>query len=125
MLPAEVLMKHWFLELYRYRDLLWMWTLREIRVRYKQSILGAAWAILQPLSLMLIFSVIFSYFVRVPTEGIPYPVFSYSALLPWTFFAASITLAVPSLTQNLNLITKIYFPREILPISAVVACCID
>jgi lipopolysaccharide transport system permease protein len=112
-------------ELYRYRDLLWMWTVRDIKVRYKQSLLGAAWAILQPLSLMLIFNVIFSYFVRVPTEGIPYPIFSYSALLPWTFFAASVSFAVPSLTQNMNLVTKIYFPREVLPISAVTASLVD
>ncbi|MCL5999493.1 MAG: ABC transporter permease [Chloroflexi bacterium] len=115
----------WLSELYRYRDLLWMWTLRDIKVRYKQSLLGAAWAIVQPLSLMLIFSVIFSYFVKVPTEGIPYPVFSYSAVLPWTFFAASISFAVPSLVQNMSLVTKIYFPREILPMSAVGASMVD
>jgi lipopolysaccharide transport system permease protein len=118
-------LKQWFVELYRYRDLLWMWTLRDIKVRYKQSLLGAAWAVLQPLSLMLIFSIIFSYFVRVPTEGVPYPVFSYSALLPWTFFAASVSFAVPSLVLNMNLVTKIYFPREILPMSAVGASLVD
>jgi lipopolysaccharide transport system permease protein len=102
-----------------------MWTFRDIKVRYKQSVLGAGWAILQPLSLMLIFSVVFTYFVKVPTGGIPYPVFSYSALLPWTFFASSIGFAVPSLVQNMNLVTKIYFPREILPISAVGAGLVD
>ena len=111
--------------LYAYRELLWMWTFRDIKVRYKQSVLGGTWAILQPLSLMLIFSVIFTYFVRVPTEGIPYPIFSYSALLPWTFFAASVSFAVPSLVANMNLVTKIYFPREVLPISAVVASLLD
>ncbi len=111
--------------LYAYRELLWVWTFRDIKVRYKQSVLGGAWAILQPLSLMLIFSVIFTYFVKVPTEGIPYPIFSYSALLPWTFLATSISLAVPSLVQNMNLVTKIYFPREILPISVVAASFVD
>ncbi len=110
-----------FRTLYQYRDLLWLWTLRTIKVRYKQSLLGTLWVILQPLSLMVIFTVVFSLFVRVPTEGIPYPVFSYAALLPWTFFATSISFGITCLTNNLNLITKIYFPREILPIAVVAA----
>lgn len=105
--------------LYKYRDMLWIWTTREIKVRYKQSFLGGAWAILQPLSLTIIFTVVFSIFVRVPTDDIPYPIFSYTALLPWTFFASSISFAVPSLVANLNLVTKVYFPREILPIASV------
>ena len=112
-------------ELYLYRDLLRMWTAREIKVRYTQSVLGAAWAILQPLSLMLMFNAVFSYLVRIPTDAIPYPLFSYTALLPWTFFSASISFAVPSLVQNMNLVTKIYFPREILPMAAVAAGLID
>ncbi len=114
-----------FKTLIAYRELLWMWTLREIKVRYKQSLLGGAWAILQPLSLMLIFSVIFTFFVKVPTEGIAYPLFSYSALLPWSLLAGSVSFAVPSLTQNFNLVTKVYFPREILPIAIVAASCLD
>ncbi len=114
-----------FKDLFSYRDLLWLWTLRDIRVRYKQSILGAAWAILQPLSLMIMFTVVFSYLVRVPSDGIAYPIFSYTALLPWTFFSTSIAFGVPSIVNNMNLVTKIYFPREILPISAVVASFID
>lgn len=117
--------RKWLRDLYRYRDLLWMWTVREIKVRYTQSVLGAAWAILQPLSLMLIFNAVFSYVVRVPTEGIPYPIFSYCALLPWTFFAASAAVAVPSLVQNMHLVAKIYFPREILPIASVAAGLLD
>jgi len=112
-------------QLYRYRELLYVWTMREIRVRYKQSALGAAWAILQPVSLMLAFSVIFTAFVKIPTGNVPYPVFSYSALLPWTFFVGSIGLAVSSLTQNMNLVTKIYFPREVLPIAIVAAAMVD
>ncbi len=111
--------------LYRHRELLWIWTLREIKVRYKQSALGAAWAILQPLALMLIFTLVFSVLVRLPSDGVPYPVFSYTALLGWTFFATSISFAIPTLVNNLNLVTKIYFPREILPIASVGAAFID
>lgn len=109
----------------RHRELLWMWTQRNIMVRYKQSFLGAAWAILQPLSLMVMFTFIFTIVLQVPSNDVPYPVFSYSGLLPWTFLAASITFAVPSLVQNMNLVTKIYFPREIFPISAVLASLVD
>jgi len=105
-------------ELYRHRELLWIWILREIRVRYKQSILGAGWAIIQPLVLMIVFSVIFSFLVPISTSGIPYPVFSYAAVLPWTFLASTITFGIPSLINNFNLVTKSYFPREILPIGA-------
>jgi lipopolysaccharide transport system permease protein len=117
-------MRH-VLTLVRYRYLLWMWTVREIKVRYKQSLMGGAWAILQPLSLMAIFTVVFSLFARVPTEGVPYPLFSYTALLPWTFLATSISFAVPSLVNNMNLVTKAHFPREILPIAVVSAAFVD
>ena len=112
-------------ELWTYRELLQSWTVRNLKVRYKQSLLGGAWAILQPLALMIVFSVIFTRFVRIPTDGTPYPIFSYTALLPWTFLATSITFGVSSLTQNLNLVTKIYFPREILPISEIGAAFVD
>jgi lipopolysaccharide transport system permease protein len=112
-------------ELVRYRELLLSWVQRDIKVRYKQSALGIAWAMLQPLAATILFAVIFSRFVRVPTEGIPYPIFYYSALLPWTFFSSSVSFAVPSLVNNMNLVTKIYFPREILPISSVVASFVD
>jgi len=111
--------------LYQYRDLLWMWILRTIKVRYKQSVLGVLWAILQPLLLMFIFSLVFTLFLNVPTEGLPYPIFSYCALLPWTFFATSIAYGITSLTTNMNLVTKIYFPREILPIAVVAAGLVD
>jgi homopolymeric O-antigen transport system permease protein len=112
-------------ELYKFRNLLWVWSLREIRIRYKQSILGGIWAILQPFSYMLIFTVIFGFLVKVPTDGIPYPIFFYSALLPWTFFSSAVTFAVPSLINNFNLVTKIYFPREIFPIGSTIAAFID
>jgi lipopolysaccharide transport system permease protein len=99
--------------------------IRNVQVRYKQSFLGAAWAILQPLSTTVLFTLVFSYFVRVETGGTPYPVFYYSALLPWTFFASSISFGTQSLVGNLNLVTKIYFPKEILPVSAVMASFVD
>ncbi len=112
-------------DLYRHRELLAGWTLREINVRYKQSLLGAAWAIAQPLSLMLVYTVVFAFFVRIPSDGIPYPIFAYAALLPWTFLASSITFGAPSLINNANLVTKVYFPREILPLASVAASGVD
>lgn len=112
-------------ELFRYRELLWSWVARNIKVRYKQSLLGVAWAILQPLSATVIMAVVFSRFIRVSTDGIPHPIFYYSALLPWTFSATSINTGTTCLVSNMGLVTKIYFPREILPISAVLASFVD
>jgi len=117
-------MKH-FAQLFRYRDLLWLWTLREVQVRYKQSVLGIAWAILQPLALTVIFTVVFSYLVQIDTDGIPYPVFAYTALVPWTFFSTSLSFGIASLVNNMNLVTKIYFPREILPLASIGAAFVD
>jgi lipopolysaccharide transport system permease protein len=111
--------------LYRHRELLWAWTLRDIRVRYKQSLLGVAWAVLQPLSVMAMFSLVFAYIVPIPTDGIPYPIFSYTALLPWTFFATAVSFAVPSLVNNMTLVTKVYLPREIFPLAAVSGSFVD
>lgn len=110
---------------HRFWELLWLWTGREIRIRYKQSLLGIAWALLQPFSLMLVFTVVFSLIVRIPTGDIPYPLFSYSAVLPWSFFSSSIAQGVPSLVNNMNLITKVKLPREILPLGAVLASLFD
>jgi lipopolysaccharide transport system permease protein len=112
-------------ELVSHRDLLVTWTMRNIKVRYKQSFLGAAWSILQPLSATVILTLIFSRFLRVPTDGIPYPIFYYSALLPWTFLATAVSSGVTSLVSNMNLVTKIYFPREILPLAAILASLVD
>ncbi|MBL8189164.1 MAG: ABC transporter permease [Acidobacteria bacterium] len=112
-------------ELWRHRELLWLLTLREIKVRYKQTVLGVAWAVLQPLSLMVVFTVFFSWFARIESDGIPYPLFSYAALLPWTFFSTSLSFAIPSLIANSHIITKIYFPREVIPLSAVMAALLD
>ena len=115
---------HWT-KLYQYRDLLWLWILREIQVRYKQSLLGIAWAVLQPLALTVVFTIVFSRLVQIDTDGIPYPVFAYVALVPWTFFSTSLNFGTASLVNNMNLVTKIYFPREILPLASVGAAFAD
>ena len=107
------------------RELLFTWTRRDFKVRYSQSVLGAAWAIVQPFSLMIVFSVVFSMVLKVPTNGIPYPVFAYTALLPWTFFSSSLSFSIPSLVSNMNLVSKIYFPREILPLSSILVWLAD
>lgn len=112
-------------ELVRYRGLLWIWTLREVRIRYKQSALGAAWAIVQPLSLAAMFTVVFSRVVRVPTGELPYPLFSYVAVLVWTLFATGINSGIGSLVNNMNLVGKIYFPREVLPLASIAAALVD
>lgn len=112
-------------KLVQYRDLFYTLSVHRIKVRYKQSALGAAWAILQPLSLMLIYTVVFSYIARMPTGDVPYAVFTYSALLPWTFFATAISNATGSLVSHTQLVTKVYFPREILPLTYIVAALFD
>ena len=112
-------------QLWSYRELLIAFTLREIKIRYKQTILGASWAILQPAALTIIFSIVFGVFLKVNSGSVPYPVFSYSALLPWTFFATAVSFGALSVVNNGNLVTKVYFPREILPLAAVGAAFID
>ncbi|GBE05806.1 teichoic acid translocation permease protein TagG [bacterium BMS3Abin10] len=112
-------------ELVKYRELLLNIAVREIKIRYKQSVLGIFWTILQPLLMMAIFTLIFSRFARIPSDGLPYPVFSYTALLPWTFFATSLSFAIPSLVTNSSLLTKIYFPREIFPMASILAATVD
>jgi lipopolysaccharide transport system permease protein len=112
-------------ELWQYRDLFYTLTVHRIKVRYKQSVLGLAWAILQPLSLMLIYTVIFSMIAKVSTEGAPYAVFAYAALLPWTFFSSSLTNATQGLVSHTQLVTKVYFAREILPLTYVSAALFD
>ena len=112
-------------ELWHYRDLFYTLTVHRIKVRYKQSVLGLAWAILQPLSLMLIYTVIFSVIAKVPSEGVPYAVFAYAALLPWTFFSSSLTNATQGLVSHSQLVTKVYFAREILPLTYVSAAIFD
>ena len=114
-----------FAELLEYRELLWMLVIREVKVRYSQTFLGIAWAMAQPLSLMVVFTLFFGRFAKVPSDGLPYPVFYYSALLPWTFFTTCLAFGVPSLVTNSSLVTKVYFPREILPVAAVLSATVD
>jgi len=112
-------------ELWRYRELIYFLTWRDIKVRYKQAVLGIAWALLQPILTMVITSVVFGVLLEVPSGDIPYPVFVFSALLPWQLFATSLQKSSQSLVGNANLLTKIYFPRLIIPLSSVLAVMLD
>jgi lipopolysaccharide transport system permease protein len=112
-------------ELWAYRELLWVLTARDIKVRYKQTVLGAGWAILRPFITMVIFSVVFGQLAKMPSDGYPYPVFVYAALLPWTFFATAIGTSGGSLVGSSHLVSKVYFPRLIIPLSSVGAGLVD
>src|SRR4030065_557170 len=114
-----------FRELWEFRELLYFFAWRDIKVRYKQTVLGALWAIIQPFFTMVIFSLFFGRLANVPSDGLPYPVFSYAALVPWTFFANSLAQASNSLVSSANMVKKIYFPRLALPIATVLAGVID
>jgi lipopolysaccharide transport system permease protein len=114
-----------FQMLNQHRDLLYAWTSRTIRARYKQSIVGGLWAILQPVATVAIFTVLFTQFIKIDSGKFPYILLSYTAMAPWTFFSASVGDMVDSLTSNMNLVSKIYFPREIFPISALLARLLD
>jgi lipopolysaccharide transport system permease protein len=108
-----------------YGDLLYTLSVHRISVRYKQTVLGVAWAVLQPLLLMVIFTVVFSKLARMPSEGAPYALFAYTALMPWTMFSSAVTNGTNSLVSHTQLITKVYFPREILPLTYLVAALFD
>jgi lipopolysaccharide transport system permease protein len=112
-------------ELWEYRELLYFLTWRDIKVRYKQTVLGAAWAIIQPFFTMVVFSLFFGKLARVPSDGIPYPLFSYAALVPWTFFAYGLNESSGSLVGSAQLIKKVYFPRLVVPISSVLSGAVD
>ena len=112
-------------EVWQYRELLYFLAWRDVKVRYKQAGLGIAWAVLQPLITMVIFSVIFGRLAKLPSDGIPYPIFSYTALVPWRLFSDSLSRAGASVVGNSQLVTKVYFPRLIVPISSVGACLVD
>jgi len=109
----------------RYWELLYFLTLKSIKVRYKQTVLGVLWVVLRPFLMMVVFTIIFSRIARFPSDNIPYPLFSYAAILPWTLFAGGVTLGVSSLVNHAGLIRQIYFPREIFPASAVLASLFD
>lgn len=112
-------------ELWRYRELLFFLIWRDVKIRYKQTVLGAAWAVLQPLMMMVVFTIFFGRMAKVSSGGVPYPVFAYAGLLPWTFFATAITSAGNSVIGSEQLITKVYFPRLAIPIAAVGAAVVD
>jgi lipopolysaccharide transport system permease protein len=112
-------------ELWVYRELLYFLTWRDVKVRYKQTLLGAAWAILQPLLAMVVFTIFFGHLAKLPSEGLPYALFSFSGLVLWTFFGNGLTLSSNSLVASSNLITKIYFPRLVIPLGAVLAGGVD
>lgn len=112
-------------ELWNYRELLTSFTLRDIKIRYKQTGLGFAWAIIQPLFMMLIFTIIFGGFAKIPSDGIPYPLFSFAALLPWMLFSEGLTRSTMSMVANSNIMTKVYFPRLIMPISGILSPLVD
>ena len=114
-----------FAELWRYRELLYFFAWREVKVRYRQAAFGVAWAVIQPLFAMVIFTLLFGKLARVPSEGIPYPIFCYTALLPWTYFSSVLAMASNSLINNDSLLTKVYFPRVLLPAGTALAGLLD
>ncbi len=109
----------------KYRELLYFLIWRDVKVRYKQTIIGGAWAVLRPLMTMIIFTVIFGNFAKVPSDGLPYSIFTYTALLPWNYFSQAITRSASSLVGDAHLISKVYFPRLIVPLSAALAPLVD
>jgi lipopolysaccharide transport system permease protein len=113
------------LNAYRHRELIFSFAVRDIKARYKQTALGVAWSLIQPLSMMVVFTLVFSVFAKVPSDGIPYPVFAYSALIFWTFFSNTISAGTMAMTSNSILIRKIYFPRETLLFSVLLAGLLD
>lgn len=112
-------------EMWQYRELVFFLSWRDIQVRYKQTALGVAWAVIQPVFTMVVFSLFFGRLARIPSDGLPYPIFAFCALLPWQLFAYSLTESSNSLVANQQLITKVYFPRMVIPVSAVVASLVD
>lgn len=112
-------------ELWAYRELLWVLTMRDIKVRYKQTVLGVGWAIIQPFMLMVVFSIFFGRLAKMPSDGLPYPVFVYAALVPWIFFASALSNSANSVVGSANLISKVYFPRLIIPLASVGSWLID
>ncbi|MBL4760069.1 MAG: ABC transporter permease [Mariprofundaceae bacterium] len=114
-----------FKELWAYRELFWVLTLRDIKVRYKQTVLGVAWAVLQPVLTMLIFTVVFGGLAKIPSDGYPYAIFVFAALLPWTFFANAVSTSSTSLINASNMVSKVYFPRLIIPLSSIGSGLVD
>ena len=116
---------HYWMDLWRYRELFYILAWRDIAVRYKQTIIGVAWAVIRPLLTMMIFVIVFGKIAKLPSEGVPYPIFVFAAMLPWTFFATAFSDASNSLIGNANLISKVYFPRLIIPAASVIVAGVD
>jgi len=112
-------------EVWTYRELLFFFVWRDIKVRYKQTLLGAGWAVVQPLMTMVVFTIFFGHLAKVPSDGLPYPVFSLLALVPWTYFASALSGSSTSLSGYQHIISKVYFPRLIIPLAAVIAPLVD
>jgi lipopolysaccharide transport system permease protein len=123
--PRKGLLQLDLRSVWNHRELLFFLVWRDVKVRYKQTAIGAAWAILQPMVTMVLFTVIFSKFAKIPSDGIPYPVFAYTALLPWTYFSQALTQSANSLVGSSSLVTKVYFPRLLIPLAASVAPMVD
>jgi lipopolysaccharide transport system permease protein len=122
---AKPLVVEWLAEFRRYRELFYFLIWRDVKIRYKQTALGASWAIIQPFFMMIIFTVMFGRMAGIDSEGVPYPVFSYAALVPWTYFQYAVTQSGNSLVANAKLISKVYFPRAIIPASASLSGLVD
>jgi lipopolysaccharide transport system permease protein len=114
-----------FSELWQYHELLYFFVWRDVKIRYKQTALGFAWAIIQPLFLMVVFTLFFGNLAKIPSEGIPYPLFSFAALIPWTLFAEGLTRSTTSMVSNAGIMTKVYFPRLIMPIAGILSPLVD
>ena len=123
--PAKGWVSIGFKEIWDYRELLYFLVWRDVKVRYKQTALGAAWAILQPVFTMLIFSLFFGKLAKMPSDGVPYPLFAFAAVVPWTFFATGLAQSADSLVGSANLLKKVYFPRLAIPIAAVFSSIVD
>lgn len=117
-------MKH-LKNLFLYHELIYNLTMRQIKARFKQSVFGIMWVVLKPIVTVAILTIVFSKFAKFPSDDLPYPLFSFGALLPWTLFTSAIATGVPSLVGNANLVTKVYFPREIIPLSAIISTILD
>ncbi|MDX2426950.1 MAG: ABC transporter permease [Cycloclasticus sp.] len=117
--------RHYWADLWRYRELFYILAWRDISVRYKQTVIGVLWAVLRPLLTMMIFVVVFGKIAKLPSEGVPYPIFVFAAMLPWMFFSSAFADASNSLISNSNLISKVYFPRLIIPTASVIVSVVD
>lgn len=117
--------RHYWMDLWRYRELFYILAWRDIAVQYKQTIIGVLWAVIRPLLTMIIFVVVFGKIAQLPSEGVPYPIFVFAAMLPWTFFATAFASASNSLVGNANLISKVYFPRLIIPAASIIVAMVD